>query len=80
MKQPGCWDWMVVSTELRRCTSSPPCWTECVRVCVPVVSRLDARSRAELEALPIERTKRVEVSMIQGQDPVGAVAAGQHDQ
>jgi hypothetical protein len=40
----------------------------------PVVGRLDARSRAQLEALPVERTKRVEVSMIESQDPVGAVA------
>lgn len=39
-----------------------------------MVGRLDARSRAQLEALPVERTKRVEVSMIESQDPVGAVA------
>jgi hypothetical protein len=44
------------------------------------VSRLDARSWAQLEAFPVERAKRVEMSMIQRQDPMSAVAAGQHDQ
>ncbi|MGH3766045.1 MAG: hypothetical protein ACRDTX_12995 [Pseudonocardiaceae bacterium] len=39
-----------------------------------------ARSRVQLEALPVERPKGVEVAMIQSQDPMGAVAAGQHDQ
>lgn len=41
---------------------------------------LAVRSGAQLEAFPVERAKRVKVSMIESQDPVGAVAAGQHDQ
>jgi hypothetical protein len=42
--------------------------------------KLAVRSGAQLEVFPVERTKHVEVSMIEGQDPVGAIAAGQHDQ
>jgi hypothetical protein len=37
---------------------------------------LAVRSGAQLEAFPVERAKRVGMSMIEGQDPVGAVAAG----
>lgn len=44
------------------------------------VSRLDVRSWAQLQAFPVEPAKRVEMSMIQRQDPMSAVAAGQHDQ
>lgn len=44
------------------------------------MSRLDPRSWAQLEAFPVERANRVEMSTIQRQDPMSAVAAGQHDQ